>query len=293
MRSIIGSVGGRRIGMKAEVFDQGRITVASDFAALLKENGLDTFEKVMRVSGGKIFRDFPGRRTVRLELKMANGLAQHVFLKRYESNYLGFGGRLLRLLRWPGASDEALREWRMLHHLRLLGISTATPVAIGQQEPGAFATRSFVATAEIPNAIEANVWVEKLPASRRTDFLLRVAEMARRFHAAGLVHKDYYLSHVLVGGNSAAPELFLIDLQRVIRPRCWRRRWVVKDLGALAYSTWNAGVSRTEILRAYLAYCGQKRLEPATRRIARQALRRVTWLRTRQPRHGAPVCQRA
>lgn len=278
--------------MNAETLDQGRITVASDFVSLLKENGLETFENVMRISGGQVFRDFPGRRTVRLELKRASGPALPVFLKRYESNYLDLGGRLLRRLRWPGAGDEALREWRMLHQLRSSGISTATPVAVGQEKPGDHATRSFVMTAEIPNAIEAGEWVEKLPASGRRDFLLRVAEMARRFHAAGYVHKDYYLGHVLVSARGTAPELFLIDLQRVVMPRCWRHRWIVKDLGALAYSTWNAGASRTQILRAYLAYCGRTRLEPGTRRVARQALRRVAGLRARQPRHGGPVRQR-
>src|SRR5690349_5198568 len=118
--------------MNAEILDQGRVMVASDFVTLLRENGLDTFDKVMAISAGMVFRDFPGRRTVRLELKAADGTTQGVFLKRYESHYLSPGRRLLRFLRWPGAEDEALREWRMLHHLHSLGIPTAAPVAVGQ-----------------------------------------------------------------------------------------------------------------------------------------------------------------
>ena len=279
--------------MDADTLDQGRVTVASGFGALLRSNGLDTFDRVMTVSGGRVFRDFPGRRTVRLDLKTADGATQPVFLKRYESNYLSAGRRLLRRLRWPGAEDEALREWRMLHHLRNLGIPTAAPIAFGQEKPGAFATRSFLVTAEIPNAIEASAWLEGLPVLERGRFLLRVAEMARRFHAAGLVHKDYYLSHVLVSPAGEVPSLFLIDLQRVVSPCCWRPRWVVKDLAALAYSTWNAGASRTQILRAYLGYCDTARLASKERRMARRALRRVAWLRTRQPKHDGPVRQRA
>ena len=279
--------------MDADTLDQGRVTAASGFTRFLRGNGLDTFDRVMTASGGTIVRDFPGRRTVRLELKGADGVTQPVFLKRYESNYLGPVRRFLRFLRWPGAEDEALREWRMLHHLRALRISTATPIAIGQEQPGAFATRSFLMTAEIPNAIEAGAWFEGLPVSQRGRFLLRVAKMARRFHAAGLVHKDYYLNHVLVSSSAADLELFLIDLQRVVSPGWRRARWVVKDLGALAYSTWNAGASRTQILRAYLGYCDKVRLESKERRTARRALRRVAWLRTRQPKHDGPVRQRA
>ena len=278
--------------MDADTLDHGRVTVDSAFTVLLQSNGLDTFDRVMAAPGGRIFRDFPGRRTVRLELKLADGATQPVFLKRYESNYLNPGRRLLRFLRWPGAEDEALREWRMLHHLRSLRIPTATPVAIGQERPGTFATRSFLMTAEIPNAIEASTWLEGLPACQRGQLLLRIAGMARCFHAAGLVHKDFYLSHVLVSPGTAEPELFLIDLQRVVVPGGWRSRWVVKDLGALAYSTWNAGASRTQILRAYLGYCERARLGSRERRIARQVLRRVLWLRTRQPKHDGPLRQR-
>ena len=55
--------------MKTELLDQDRITVASDFLPLLRANGLETFEQVMALAGGKVARDFPGRRTVRLELR--------------------------------------------------------------------------------------------------------------------------------------------------------------------------------------------------------------------------------
>ena len=86
------------------------MTVASEFWPLLQANSLDSFEKVMALSGGKIVRNFPGRRTVRLELKSSDGANQGVYLKRYETGYLSAGRRLLRLLRWPGAQDEALRR---------------------------------------------------------------------------------------------------------------------------------------------------------------------------------------
>jgi heptose I phosphotransferase len=303
--------------MNAEAIDHGRIKVATGLLPLLRANGLDSFEQVMALPGGKVFRDFPGRRTVRLELKQADGGVQAVFLKRYESGYLSPAGKWLRRLRWPGAEDEAGREWRMIQQVRELDIRTATPVALGQEVAGGVATRSFLMTAEISGAVEGIAWAEQLPARERRRFLLEVAELARRFHAAGLVHKDFYLSHVLVspgaGGpvlrSSGAPEaslgpqpiataeggpeLFLIDLQRAVRPCCFRARWVAKDLGALAYSMYNAGGSRADLLRCYLAYCGQPGLGDEEKRVAKTVLRRVAWLRTRQPKHDGPVKQRA
>lgn len=279
--------------MNAETIDNGRLIVAAGYLPLLRANGLDSFEQVMALPGGKVFRDFPGRRTVRLELKTGDDRAQAVFLKRYESNYLSLAGRSLRRLRWPGAEDEALREWRMIERVRSLGIRTATPIALGQETAGSTAMRSFLMTAEIPGAVEGIAWAEQLPARERRRFLLDVAELARRFHAAGLVHKDFYLGHVLVSPGAGGPELFLIDLQRAGQPCCLRARWVAKDLGALAYSMYNGGGSRADLLRCYLAYCGQPELDEPEKRVARAVLRRIAWLRGRQPRHDGPVKQRA
>jgi tRNA A-37 threonylcarbamoyl transferase component Bud32 len=140
--------------------------------------------------------------------------------------------------------------------------------------------------------VEGIAWAEQLPALERRRFLLEVAELARRFHEAGLVHKDFYLGHVLVSTGTGGPELFLIDLQRAVRPCCFRARWVAKDLGALAYSMYNAGGSRSDVLRCYLAYCGRPRLGEPEKRVARTVLRRVARLRARHPKHDGPVKQR-
>jgi len=278
--------------MNADTIDNGRLVVAAGFLPLLRANGLNSFEQVMAFPGGKVFRDFPGRRTVRLELKTDGGGTQAVFLKRYESDYLSPGRRWLRRLRWPGMEDEAGREWQMIQQVRALNIRTATPVALGQETAGGAATRSFLMTVEIPGAVEGIAWAEQLPVRERRQFLLEVTELAQRFHAAGLVHKDFYLGHVLVSRGAGGPELFLIDLQRTVRPCCFRARWVAKDLGALAYSMYNAGGSRVDLLRCCLAYCGQPELGAPEKRIARTVLRRVARLRTRQPRHDGPVKQR-
>jgi hypothetical protein len=278
--------------MSVERMDEGRITAALEFIPLLRANGLDSFEQMMAFPGGTVVRDFPGRRTVRIELKTPTGATQSVFLKRYEPDYLSIGQRLLRFLRWPGADDEAMREWTMIRQVAACGIRTATPIAVGQRSSGGMVTRSFVMTEEIAEAVEGHVWMERLPAGERRRFLLRVAEMARRFHAAGLVHKDFYIGHVLVAPKTGEPALYLIDLQRVAQPTLFRPRWVAKDLGSLAYSMFNAGASYTDLLRALAAYRGQSELDAAGKRAARTAFRRLAWLRTRQPKHGAPVKHR-
>lgn len=275
--------------MNTETLDHGRITANREFIPLLRANGLDSFEKVMSFPGGQVFRDFPGRRTVRLELKNPFGADQAVFLKRYGADYLSMLGRLLRVIRWPTAEDEAFREWKMIQEVGALGISTATPIACGQSTLNGAPMSSYLMTAEIPAAVEGPTYAAGLNWRDRREFLLRVAEMARHFHKAGLVHKDYYLGHVLVSPTSAAPGLFLVDLQRVTRPCCFRKRWFAKDLGALAYSSLNAGATRSDLMRCYLAYAGTTRLSNANKQLLRIVQRRVVRLQTRRPKYDEPV----
>jgi tRNA A-37 threonylcarbamoyl transferase component Bud32 len=211
-----------------------------------------------------------------------------VFLKRYEAEYLSAGRRLLRRLGWRSAQDEAQREWEGLEAVRALGIATATPVAFGQERQGGLVTRSFLMTAEIVGGVDGERYMRSLSAPERGPFLGRLAELAKRLHGAGWVHKDLYVSHVLVApgsGSGAEPTLFLIDLQRLIQPASWRERWQVKDLGALAYSALKAGASPRDLLRAWQLYCGTKDFNRAQLSEARRVLRRVAWLKTRTPKH--------
>lgn len=272
--------------MAAELFDLGRIQVAQDFVPLLRANGLDSFAAIMSLAGGRVARDFPGRRTVRLELQSPHGGTQAVFLKRYEANYLSGFAKLLRWLRWPGTGDEAMQEWQALHRVSAIGIRTATPIAIGQERIGGLVRRSFLMTAEITGAVEGHTWMMQLPSAERREFLRRVATVARLFHEAGFVHKDFYIGHILVTPVAGKPELFLIDLQRVMSPAFLHRRWLLKDLGAMAYSTLNARATRGMLMHAYLDYSQVTTLGPKEKAIARAALRRVAWLRTRTPKHG-------
>jgi heptose I phosphotransferase len=271
--------------MESKTTDQGRLTAAVEFLSLFQANGLDSFEKVMNYPGGELIRDFPGRRTVRLELPRPDGSPVAVYLKRYELAYLSACRRWLRWLGWPSAKDEAQREWEMIQRVRALGLRTATPVAVGQQKAGGMVTRSFLMTLAIAGAVEGPAFVRQLPVRERRRFLSGVAELARGVHEAGLVHKDFYLGHILVTLTASEPEMFLIDLQRVIEPCCLRTRWRVKDLGALAYSALKVPISRTDLMRCFKTYRNIITLDPNDRRLARQIMRRVAWLRTRRPKH--------
>ena len=98
--------------------------------------------------------------------------------------------------------------------------------------------------------------VRSVPATLLRRLIVQVAGIARRFHAAGFNHRDFYCCHFLVKETSPGRfDVRLIDLQRVQRRRWFRRRWIVKDLAQLASMSPDVYVGCREkvlFLRTYL-----------------------------------------
>ena len=276
------------IGTNTETLDEGRLAVRREFLSVLQACGLDTFEKIMACAGGRVMRSVPGRSTVRLELRPAGDGVRVVFLKRYEPEYLTLGQRLLRFLRWPGARDEAFHEWKAIEELRAQDFNTATAIAVGQEKKFGVVTRSFLMTAEIVGGIAAHDCLRTLSPKARRELTTKIADLTRRFHSAGFAHKDYYLSHIFVvplGAEASKLQLFFIDLQRLIRPRILRGRWLVKDLAALGYSARLAGATRGDLLCFYKTCFERSRLTTRDRKLIRRITARVRALERRSPKY--------
>ncbi len=273
------------LGGEAIALDEGRLLVSPNYLTLLRHNNLETFDSIMGLAGGKLVRSVPGRKPVRLELQSASGPVV-TYLKRYDRAGGSARRFLLRWMGWADSHDEALHEWRMIHTLRAHGFLTAAPIAAGQARSGVATARSFVMTAQIQGGVPGDAYVKSLSPQQRRQFMEPLAELTRSFHGAGFIHKDYYLGHVFVVDRPEKPELFLIDLQRVLGPARFRERWLVKDVGGLAYSARKAGVSRTDLMRLYKKCFRKNRLEERDKRLIRKILRRVNWLFGRTPKYG-------
>ena len=212
------------------------------------------------------------------------------YLKRYEPQYLMFAKLLQRALHWPGADDEALREWRKMLLLRQHGFLIAEPIAVGQRRRCGAVVESFLLQLEIAGGMPADEYFRQRlagePPVRRRRLIGQIGALARRFQQAGFIHKDLYFKHVFVVERGAEWDLYLIDLQRVLGPGRHRHRWHLKDLGALAHSGQaRAGLSRTDLLRLYFAFAEVKRLGPADKRLIGQIWKRVRRIRSRQPKY--------
>jgi hypothetical protein len=127
------------------------------------------------------------------------------------------------------------------------GVPTMDVIAAGQTlDEAAGWVDSFFMSEEISNAKPADeLWTTRFGSAKDIDFLredrLRfldaLADAARRFHAAGLFHRDFYWCHFFV---REAPRgrfnVQLIDLQRVSGAERLPARWILKDLAQFRFS---------------------------------------------------------
>ena len=250
--------------------------------------GRDAFE-VVRGLKGQTYRLVKNRRTVRF----VEGDAAY-FAKMHDA--VGWAEILKELcnLKWPVMG--ARNEYAACRYLEARGIKAPRVAAFGQRGRNPARARSFV----VCDALDGYVSLEDItdawpthppvPALRRR-LVYAIADLARSLHGAGVNHRDFYICHIWA--NTAAlsrgeVELAIIDLHRAqVRPRV-PRRWVLRDLAALMFSTAHLGLSRNDYLLFLARYTGQPlrsvlREDAAfLRRVRRRADRLLVESRTRQ-----------
>jgi hypothetical protein len=160
-------------------------------------------------------------------------------------------------------------------------------MALGQRRQGGAVISSFLLTEEIAGGVAAHDYTRTLGPRQRRELAVAIAGLARDFFAAGFAHRDFYLSHIFLVNpeDPARRRLFLIDLQRLFHPRFLPSRWVVKDLGALAYTAQLAGATHGDLMAFYKHCFRRQRLQPADKRMARRILARVKSLHGRGPKY--------
>ncbi len=263
-----------------------------EFVQDLRALGLHTIEDVFAFQGGNALNKkelTPWRNRVELVLPVKN---IRCFLKRYSCPPPG-----VQFRNWLDHRQRALTaQYDVLPCLPLNqgGIGTYQPIACGGRWNGLWEDKSFAILREIPDAQSLE---KKLPAcflsletsqtrKQRLAFLDHLADFARRFHETGYCHRDFYLCHLFY---SPGGTLSLIDLQRAFIPKCFRTRWILKDLSQLYYSSPGDIISRTDRLRFYLRYAQKNALTVRDRKFIRRLKRRAWSMADRDLRRGKEV----
>ena len=258
--------------MGIQVIRRGNLYVNKDFSEFLDESGLHSFDDFMRSEGVVVKSAVRERSTQRLNVGGTT-----VYVKKHF--FPGVREILKNLLRLqlPGG---ALHEWRALLAFHANNIPTMIPICAGSKpllwriEKGSFLlTQDLGEASRLNDILKANGAIptrgKKLETKKR--ILENLADITRRMHNAGINHKDYYLCHILMDNTEG---LYVIDLHRVNARDKVGKRWMVKDLAALLFSSLEVPVTHGQRLAFYKRYMQLSRLTVEDKTLIRRIIRK-------------------
>lgn len=218
----------------------------------------EPFERVMQLQG-QIYRDMPGRRTLRFELD-----GKSYFAKLHEG--VGWREIFKNLLMFRLPVVSAATEWRAIHRLDELGIATTPAVAYGRRGVSPAKLRSFIITEDLGDIVSLEDYCRDWPTNPpplplKRELLRRVAEVARGIHDHGLNHRDFYICHLCLDSRrleAGGIHLYLIDLHRMQVHSATPSSARMKDMAALYFSALDIGLTRRDCLRFLRLYRGMK-----------------------------------
>lgn len=210
-----------------------------------------------RAAPGDLFRDREGRRTLRVRQG-----DRAFFLKLHQG--VGWAEILKNLLRGRLPVLGAGNEYRAVLALRKAGIDTLDIAAYAEQGRNPATLQSMLLTDELVGTQSLEHYCAEWSAAPppfpiRVRLLTTLAETARRMHAAGINHRDFYLCHFHLDPATLGerrPRCHLIDLHRAQLRGHTPRRWRVKDLSALYFSAMDCGLDQRDLLRFIRHYGG-------------------------------------
>ena len=165
-------------------------------------------------------------------------------------------------LRLPVIS--AMNELNAIAHLEEAGVATMHAVAGARHGWNPAHVKSCVVTRELTDTVSLEELAEAGGTSvhNKRRLIASVAGMARKMHRSGMNHRDFYICHFLVKRADLEagvddPRVYLIDLHRAQLRSSVPRRWLVKDLAGLLFSSLDTGMTRRDYLRFLRLYSGQ------------------------------------
>jgi hypothetical protein len=192
----------------------------------------------------------------------------------YVKVFAGPGNRLQHLL----GIGRYRRERRNLALFASMGLATPALAAHGHDLRWGLLQRAALVTREVPAAstlrdlmVAGQLYRGGVYHARR--ILGELARAMRQLHRAGFYHGDLKARNILVQDTGETPRLVFFDCPRGYRPPRWRLRdRIVRELAHLHHDLAKGGVRRADRLYAYKIYRDCRRLSPADKVLAREAL---------------------
>jgi heptose I phosphotransferase len=220
--------------------------------------GRDIYTLLARLEG-QVYRDKEGRRTFQFELG-----GKSYFAKVFTG--IGWKALLSCLLKFRKPIVSAENEKQAIETLPRIGIATMQLAGYGKRGINPARMQSFIITEELKPTVSledyCRDWRRHPPSPQwKRALIKRVAQITRTLHTNGIIHRDLYLCHFLLKtcpvpeiSDSQPPRLYLIDLHRAEQRRRIQKRWRIKDVAGLYFSSMDIGLTRRDRLRFIEAY---------------------------------------
>ncbi|RKY06476.1 MAG: lipopolysaccharide core heptose(I) kinase RfaP [Planctomycetota bacterium] len=230
----------------------------------------------------ELVRDFKNRKTGRFEMG-----GEAFYIKKHFA--CGLWAVLDELFHLRKPHIGAGHERAALDTLHTLGIDTMTVAAFGQDGKTLTGQQSFLVTEELINikstAKVCAEWPTQPPtAAFKKSLLRKIAAIAKKLHASGINHRDFYLCHFLLdvskeANETVSPKLYLVDLHRAQQRASVPFRWRVKDVGGLYFSAMDIGLTRNDLFRFMRLYTGKTLRQTLSedKRFWKAVRRRAVW----------------
>jgi hypothetical protein len=207
----------------------------------------DTFKVAMSLNG-QVFRDVPGRKTLRVEV-----LGKSCFIKQHFG--VGWMEIVKNLLSLKKPILSAMTEVRAIEKMQALNIATTPLIAYGQRGCNPATLKSFVMTDDLGDITSLEdlcaSWKQRPPSLRfKRLLIIQAAKLAKTLHDNGVNHRDFYLCHLCLN-NASLPivKLILIDLHRVMIYNKVNEKANMKDIAALYFSSMDVGLTARDYVR--------------------------------------------
>jgi heptose I phosphotransferase len=212
------------------------------------------FDEMMRLQG-EVFRDVPGRKTLRFSRNQ-----DFYFVKLHFG--IGWGEIFKNLLSFKWPILGAKTEWQAIARLNQIGIPTTPAVAFAQRGFNPASQQSFLITKDLGDITSLETlfeaWKVNPPHLRfKRHLLIKVAELARKLHEAGMNHRDFYICHICLDNAKLLQgeiHLYLIDLHRVGIRHVISPSDRMKDMAALYFSAMGDVLTERDFLRVLKHY---------------------------------------
>ena len=277
--------------------------IDSEYQTAFSKMSLTSIEDIFSFDSGKNLakRDLARYRArIQFEIHSPHQLSSiTVFLKRYDRPPVFVQFR--NWLSHHNRKSDALREFEASNKLTAAGINTPKVISYGEQWNTLFETKSFIITEKIPvaeslerklpdcfgkSATVDNLKLRKESLGHRREFIAQSAAFIRKFHETGYRHRDLYFSHIFYSDSG---KFYLIDLARVFRPIVLLRRFQIKDISQVYYSAPAKHFSKTDRLRFYMSYTGQKKLTRKDKVFIRKVINKAKRMARHDIKHGRAV----